>query len=130
MSVFESTATINKPVNEVYNFLNDMNNHEQLMPDNISGWSSTKDDAKFAIQNMGNLALKVSSRIENKEIVIIPVEKAPFNVELRWNVMDNGNGTTQAVCKITAELNMMLKMVASGPLKKLAEHQVQKLKQL
>ena len=33
MSTFESTVTINKPVNIVYQFLADMNNHQQLMPD-------------------------------------------------------------------------------------------------
>ena len=29
---FESTAIINKPAEAIYNFLADLNNHEQLMP--------------------------------------------------------------------------------------------------
>ena len=41
MTTFESKASINKPANEVYQFLADMNNHQQLMPENIQDWTST-----------------------------------------------------------------------------------------
>lgn len=130
MTIIESKATINKPVSEVYSFLMDLNHHQQLMPDNIYNWSSTKDEARFTIQNMAKLALKVSNRIENKEITIIPSEKAPFDVELKWSLMDNGDGTTEAKHIISADLNMMMKMLASGPLQKLADHQTIQLKNL
>jgi len=127
MTVIESAATINQPVEKVYTFLADLNNHQQLMPENIYNWESTTDEASFTIQNMAKLAIKISSRIENKELVAIPTEKAPFEVELKWTVEDNGNGTTTATHIITADLNMMMKMLASGPLKKLADHQTERL---
>ncbi|MDF3076245.1 MAG: orotate phosphoribosyltransferase [Sphingobacteriaceae bacterium] len=130
MTVIESKAVVNKPAAEVYNFLADLNNHQQLMPENIYNWSSTKDEARFTIQNMAKLALKVSSRIENKEIVVVPAEEAPFPLELKWNIADNGNGTSTAFYSISAELNMMMKMLASGPLQKLADHETQKLKSI
>ena len=82
MTIIESKVSINKPVQEVFDFLADLNNHQQLMPDNIYNWSSTKDEAKFTIQNMAKLALKVSSITKDKEIVIIPSEEAPFELEL------------------------------------------------
>ncbi len=126
----ESTAVIHKPVNEVYTFLSDLNNHQQLMPENIYNWSSSADEARFTIQNMAKLAIKVSSRIPNQEIVAIPSEEAPFALELKWTVKDLGNGTTEAKHTISAELNMMMKMLASGPLQKLADHQTAKLKEV
>ncbi len=129
-TLIESTSTINKPIAEVYNFLADLNNHQQLMPENIYNWSSTADEARFTIQNMAKLAIKVSSRIPNQEIVAIPAEEAPFEVELKWSLKDLGNGTTEAKHTISAELNMMLKMLASGPLQKLADHQASRLKEL
>jgi hypothetical protein len=128
MTIIQSKTTINKPVAEVYSFLADLNNHQQLMPENIYNWSSTTDEARFTIQNMAKLALKVASRAENQEIVILPSEQAPFPVELKWTLNDLGNGTTEAVHTISAELNMMMKMLASGPLQKLADHQTEKLK--
>jgi carbon monoxide dehydrogenase subunit G len=127
MTIIESTAVVNKPVNEVYSFLADLNNHQQLMPDNIYNWSSTKDEARFTIQNMAKLALKVSTLVENKEINIIPSEKAPFDVELKWTLTDIDSGTTEVKLTISADLNMMMKMLASGPLQKLADYQVAKL---
>src|ERR1700744_2787192 len=118
MTLFESKVSINRPVNEVYQFLADMNNHQQLMPDNIHDWSSTVDEARFNIQNMATLAIRIENRISNSEIRIIPFEKPPFDLELKWvlNLTDN---VTDVAFSITADLNMMMKMLASGPLQKL-----------
>ena len=125
-----STVTLHKPIADVYTFLADLNNHQQLMPENIYNWSSTTDEAAFTIQNMAKLAIKVSSRILNQEIVAIPSADAPFDLELKWELKDVGNDTTEATHTISAELNMMLKMLASGPLQQLADHQTAKLKEL
>lgn len=130
MTIIESSTIINKPVADVYSFLSDLNNYQQLMPDNIYNWSSTEDEARFTIQNMAKLAIKISSRIENKELIAIPSEEAPFAIELKWTVEDNGNNTTIAKHIISANLNMMMKMLASGPLQKLADHQTSKLKEI
>ncbi|MCZ4245051.1 SRPBCC family protein [Pedobacter punctiformis] len=130
MTIIESATEVNLPVDQVYAFLANMNNHEQLMPENIYNWSSTEDEARFTIQNMAKLAIKISNRVENQELTAIPTEKAPFDVELKWTVKDNGNGTTTAKHIISADLNMMMKMLASGPLQKLADHQTQKLKEI
>lgn len=127
MTVIESSVELNLPVEKVYAFLADMNNHQQLMPENIYNWSSTTDDASFTIQNMAKLAIKISDRVENKELTAIPTEKPPFDVQLKWTVADNGNGGTTAKHIISADLNMMMKMLAAGPLQKLADHQTTRL---
>jgi|LauGreDrversion4_2_1035121.scaffolds.fasta_scaffold44357_5 hypothetical protein len=129
-TVIESTVLINKVTNEVYAFLSDLNHHQQLMPDNIYNWSSTADEAKFTIQNMAKLAIKINSRIENQEISAVPSEEAPFELELKWTLKDLGNGSTEAKHTISAELNMMMKMLATGPLQKLADHQTARLKEI
>lgn len=129
MTIIESTVEINLPIEKVYAFLADLNNHQQLMPENIYNWSSTQDEASFTIQNMAKLAIKISSRIENEELVAIPTEKPPFDVSLKWNVSRLENGNTLAKHTISADLNMMMKMLAVGPLQKLADHQTRSLKQ-
>ncbi|OOQ62258.1 orotate phosphoribosyltransferase [Mucilaginibacter pedocola] len=129
MSVFESKATIAKPIGEVYAFLAVMNNHGQLMPDNVIGWTSDADVASFEIQNITKLSLKISSRVADKEIVIIPAEKPPFDMELKW-VLEEANGATTATFTITANLNMLMKMMASAPLQKLTENESQKLAEI
>ena len=128
MTIIESKVSINKPINEVFDFLSDLNNHQQLMPENIYNWSSTIDEAKFTIQNMAKLALKVSSITKNKEIIVKPSEEAPFELELKWTVTDEGEGKTEATHTISAVLNMMMKMIVSGPLQKLVDHEANTLK--
>ena len=128
MTNIESTVTIEKPVNEVFDFLADLNNHQQLMPENIYNWSSTKDEARFTIQNMAKLALKVSSITKDKEIVVKPSEAAPFELELKWTLNDLGDRKTEAIYTISADLNMMMKMIVSGPLQKLVDHEAAQLK--
>ncbi|SDT11173.1 hypothetical protein SAMN05216490_2510 [Mucilaginibacter mallensis] len=126
MSTFESTVSINKPTNTVYQFLADMNNHQQLMPDDISDWSSTVDEARFTIRNMIKLALKIEERTPDTAIRIIPAEKPPFDLELKWILSGNEN-YTEVHFTIAADLNMMMKMVASGPLQKLADDETANL---
>ncbi len=126
MKIFESQVVINKPVNEVYSFLADLNNHQQLMPENITDWVSTTDTISFNVQNMAKLSLKVEDRIENSEISIVPAEKPPFDLELKWNLTP-ANNHTEVLYTIAADLSMMMKMLASGPLQKLADHQTQTL---
>jgi len=130
MTIIESAVEINLPIDKVYNFLEDLNNHQQLMPENIYNWSSTTDEASFTIQNMAKLAIKIASRVPNSEIIAVPTEKPPFDVELKWTVTPNDNGGTTAKHIISADLNMMMKMLAAGPLQKLADHQTNKLKEI
>jgi carbon monoxide dehydrogenase subunit G len=128
MTIIESTVSINKPINEVFEFLSDLNNHQQLMPETIYNWSSTKDEARFTIQNMAKLALKVSSITKDKEISVKPIEEVPFELELKWTLADDGEGNTQATHSIAADLNMMMKMIVSAPLQKLVDHEANALK--
>ena len=126
MSTFQSKITINRPASQVYTFLADMNNHQQLMPDSITEWSSTVNEASFNIQNMAKLALKIDSRIPDKQINMIPAAKPPFEMSLIWALSGDDSETT-VTYTISAELNMMMKMMASGPLQKLADHETQTL---
>ena len=130
MTIIESEVAVGKPIEQVYTFLADMNNHKQLMPSNIYNWESTEDEANFTIQNMAKLALKINQRIENQELTAIPSEKPPFELELKWIVSVIDGANTWAKLMISADLNPMMKMIASGPLQKLVNHQTQRLQEL
>lgn len=129
MTTFHQQTTLQAPISEVYAFLADCNNHEQLMPSSITGWSSTKDTASFTIQGLAKLALQVKERIENEKIVFIPSEKAPFEVSLAWELTPITPHQTLAKMHVEADLNMMMKMMVSGPLQKLVDYQVEQLSQ-
>ncbi|MGO1243277.1 MAG: SRPBCC family protein [Sphingobacterium sp.] len=130
MTIIQNDIEIPKIVDEVYSFLSDLNNHEQLMPGNITNWSSSYDHASFTTKNMAKLSLKMTQRIENKELVCMPEGDTPFALTLRWKLEQVGTEATVASFVIEAELNMMMKMMAAGPLQKLVDHQVSKLKEI
>lgn len=130
MTLIQNSTDLAKPAGEVYNFLADCNNHEQLMPENIYNWSSTRDEARFTIQNMAKLALKVENRVPDREVLFVPSEKAPFDVSMRWKVEATGEQSSRATLVVEADLNMMMKMLASGPLQKLVDHQVSRLSEV
>ena len=129
MTTFTSKATINKPVNEVYQFLADLNNHQQLFPENVKDWSSSADEARFRIENMASLAIKMQERLQDTEIKISTIENPPFALELKWEFAAHGN-STEVVITLSADLSMMMKMLASGPLQKLADHQTKTLTEI
>ncbi|MBC7400789.1 MAG: SRPBCC family protein [Mucilaginibacter sp.] len=126
MATFTSKININRSLTDVYQFLADFNNHQQLMPDNVQNWTSAFNDASFGIQNMAQLSLQVAERIENKSIKILAVNGPPFPVQLSWELSGDADNTV-ATFTINAELNMMMKMMASGPLQKLADHETSSL---
>lgn|SRR5690606_16918169 len=129
MTSFESRTTLTKPIEEVYAFLENCNNHEKLQPDNVYDWSSTKDEANFTIKNMSKLALKVKARKENSEIRFVPASETPFDISLNW-ILEPKDGKTEVKLQLNAELNMMMKMMASGPLQKLIDFQTKRLTEL
>lgn len=126
MTVFESNITIDTDVESVYIFLSDLNNHQQLMPENVINWNSTKDEARFNIQNIAKLVLQIRNRIPNIEILIDAIENPPFPLQLKWTINEADNQTIVNFT-ISAEMNMMMKMLASSQLQKLADHETEQL---
>lgn len=96
------------------------------MPDNVVNWSSNFDEANFEVPNMLKLSLKITERRPYSYIEISAIEQPPFAITLSWEIK-SGNDASEVTFTITAELNMMMKMMASGPLQKLAQHQTQAL---
>ncbi len=126
MTKFENTTLLTQPASEVYAFLADLRNHQQLMPDNIQEWNATENEATFTIKNMAKLSIQIDEKIPNVSICAVPKDKAPFALKMLWTLSQENTGTKASFC-IEADLNMMMKMIASGPLQKLTDFQVQKL---
>jgi len=122
MTKFESQKTkVETSAQEVFQFLYDVNNHQKLMPSAVTDWWSNEDEAKLKIQGLGSLHLKRTETISPSFIKIVPEGKAPVDLHLEWNIENSGNGSAISVT-IFADLNMMMKMVASKPLQNLADY--------
>ena len=129
MSTFKSSTRIKRPAKEIYDFLADINNHERLAPDEeITDWSSTDDVASFTVRNMLKLSLKLE-RTPDTMVKLVPASKPPFNIEMTWELSVDGE-YTDVIFTIEADLNMMMKMLVSGPLQKLADNETSRLAEI
>lgn len=129
MTIFENKTIVARSQSAIFAFLSDLNNHEVLMPENVYNWSSTADEAHLTIKNMAKLSLKVESRLNEEQIVIAPTNEVPFAIKMTWNIVAIDQSNVSVNLSIEAQLNMMMKVMASGPLQKLVDHQVEKLKE-
>ena len=122
MTTFESIkTTVEANAESVFQFLYNINNHQKLMPNAVSEWWSNNDEAKLKIQGLGSLHLKRRESISPSFIKIVPEGKAPVDLYLEWAIQTSGN-ISEVRVTIFADLNMMMKMVASKPLQNLANY--------
>jgi len=112
---------VTETAENVFSFLVDLNNHQHIMPSQVTEWWSNEGEAKLKIQGLGALHLKLAETTANSFLRILPASSAPVDLNLEWNIQTDGNSSkVQAV--INAELNMMMRMIATKPLQSLADY--------
>ena len=130
MASFKSDKiTINKTSEDIFAFLSDFNNFEKLMPEQVRNWQSTNESCSFTIKGMADLAMKMGQRTEFSQITYNSEGKKPFAFDLNthFNSVDGDQTETQII--LNADLNPMLKMMASRPLQNFVNLLVNKLKE-
>lgn len=117
MTTFNSEqVNIERNNQVIFEFLSDFNNFESLMPPQVSDWESDSDHCSFNIQNMATLGMRYSIKKPFDYIVIVSEGKSPFNFDLHCHLDAVDANSTNVRLQLNADLNMMLKMVASKPL--------------
>ncbi len=130
MKTFESNKIlIKRPAKEIFDFLSDFRNFEKLMPEEITNWRADESSCSFTIKNMADLNMAFGERQANEKITMISRGKNPFVYDLNVFMDENGEGTqTQIV--FNADLNPMLSMMVSNPLKNFINILNEKLKEV
>lgn len=130
MTVLESKKVLidNSPA-DVYRFLSDFNNFEKLMPDQVTNWKSTENTCSFTISGMADLSMKISEKEEFAYIKYAADGKNPFDYFLENKNISAENGQCISQLIFHAQLNPMLKMMASKPLQNFVNMLADKLKE-
>ncbi len=126
MHISGKTVTVNKNINDVFNFLSDFNNFEHLMPEQVSEWQSDSESCSFSAKGMGKVGMKFAKKEAPYYIEMVPYGKSPISFALKILLSEDGE-STKATGEVDADLNPMLAMMAKRPLENLINEITAKL---
>jgi carbon monoxide dehydrogenase subunit G len=116
MFIESPKKTISKTEQEVYMFLTDLKNFEQLMPENIDKFEVlTSDRFLFALKGMPEIVLERKSQTEFRQLVLgAASEKLPFTLTADLNSI--GSSETEVTLSFSGEFNAMMAMMIKSPI--------------
>ncbi len=116
MFIESPKKTISKTEQEVYMFLTDLKNFEQLMPENIDKFEVlTSDRFLFALKGMPEIVLERKSQTEFRQLVLgAASEKLPFTLTADLNSI--GSSETEVTLSFSGEFNSMMAMMIKSPI--------------
>ena len=101
---------------EVFNFLFDLNNYEELFPsDKIKNWTSTDENCLCEVKGMGKIGLKRVAATPNT-LIYLDSEKAPLKFTLNLFINNIDEKTCNAHLEFDGEINPFMKMMIEKPL--------------
>jgi len=124
MQLKSKTGYINETQENVFEYLIDLNNYQDLFPaDKISEWESDKDSCSFKIKGAASIGFIKKSVEPFSKINLRSGDKSPIEFELSILLSDN-DGKTEGSIVFDSNVNPFLRMMIEKPLKNLFEHMI------
>lgn len=123
-------AEVKNSSEKVYAFFCNMNNLEQLMPEQVVKWNSTEKQCSFTIQGTGIMEMEIHEKFLNKKISYSSFGKSPIKFTLECLIDIKSENRCEVQLAFNAEMNMMLEMLAKKPLQNFVNMLVNKLAEL
>ncbi len=134
MTTFESKVTKAEcNETEIFALLSDLNNiekiKEKIPQDKVKDLEFDTDSCRFTVDPVGKIGLRIVERIPSQTIKFA-AEQAPveFNLWMQFKQVEEND--TRIKVTVKADLNMMLKMIASKPLEMFVNKLAEMLAQL
>jgi len=100
-------------------FLTDLRNLDTFIPkDRIEDWHSEEDRCSFSVPQVGQIQLKITKQTPHNLICIEPDGTTPFPFKFYIQMKQLSDEDTRFKLVIRADLNIMMKSMIKGPLKK------------
>ncbi len=121
MEITSNKVTVQKSASALCDFLSDVKNFEQLMPENTSKFEVIRDNAfVFALKGMPEIALEVKEVSSPTKVVLGAIsDKLPFT--LTGNITEISENSSEAVLLFEGDFNPMMAMMIKGPITKFLE---------
>ncbi|MFT3740433.1 MAG: SRPBCC family protein [Breznakibacter sp.] len=118
MTTFESARYMAvRPASEIYGFISDFNAISVVLPsDKVKNWQSDADSCRFTVDGLGEVGLRISQKEPSTLVQYVGDGKVPFNFYLNVHLSDCESGGTSLYLSAQAQLNPMMKLIATGPI--------------
>ncbi len=117
MNLETKKSVINKSQKEFFEFLLDLNNFEQLMPENNTKFEVDGDSFVFGLKGMPEIRLVIKEKQEFDKIVLgAASSKLDFSLTVNINTVSENTCETQLLFE--GDFNPMMAMMVKGPLQK------------
>ncbi|TMM56086.1 SRPBCC family protein [Maribacter algarum] len=116
MFIEAPNSIINKSTKEVFEFLTDLKNFEQLMPENIDKFEVINENRfLFALKGMPEIVLERKKQTEFSQLILgAASEKLPFT--LKADIKSLEETKSEVVLSFTGEFNAMMAMMIKSPI--------------
>jgi len=117
MNVNTEKVRISKNQKEAFDFLSDMNNFRWLMPDDTQSFEIHESGKGFAAQigNLPKVGMKLKESIEPLQLVFeSPSPNFEYYLTIDIEPVDDSN--SDVILHFDGKFNMMIEMMAKGPL--------------
>ena len=117
--IISKQGSIKASEETVFIFLSDLRNLDSLIPaDKVQDWKSTEDTCSFSVPQAGEIELKITEKEPNNMIKVEPEGKTPIGFAFYIQLKEINPEDTRIKLTFRAEMNLMIKSMISGPIKK------------
>ncbi|NER18403.1 SRPBCC family protein [Spongiivirga citrea] len=116
MNLESPKVTVDKSANDLCEFLSEVKNFEQLMPENTSKFEVLNEKRfLFALKGMPEIVLELKDvQAPNKVILGAASDKLPFTLTADINEIEANK--SEAQLEFAGEFNAMMAMMIKGPI--------------
>jgi len=117
MNIKSAKVAVAKSSKEVFEFLSDLKNFEQLMPENTQKFEVDGDSFLFSLKGMPEIRLVLKEKTPFSNITLgAASSKLPFT--LSGNLTEVTENESQAQLEFSGDFNPMMAMMVKKPLTK------------
>lgn len=118
MELESQKVTVNKSQEELFSFLTNVENYEEIMPESKEKFEvKSQDTFAFALKGMPEIELQIKEK-RAPEFIVLGSTSDKFNFSLDVVIEDAGPGKSEAQMFFHGKFNTMMAMMVKGPLKK------------
>ena len=118
MNLESPKVTTQKSQKEMFNFLNTVENYEQVMPSSLEKFQVTGSDSfLFSLKGMPQIELQIKETRE-PELIVLGSTSDKFDFSIDLMIEPSGDSQSDVQLFFNGKFNAMMAMMVKGPLNK------------